>query len=75
MKVSILRAVVVTLSFAAVGLLSLSSSRAADSGSSAQSDPMGGCCGSQTAEAEKAAPPVTCGPGTIARGGQCVGTR
>lgn len=71
MKASLLKVLVVGLSFAAVGLLSLSSSRAADSSSSSQSDPMGGCCGQQPKE-EDTAPPIRCGSGTIARGNTCV---
>jgi hypothetical protein len=72
MKASLLKVLVVTLSFAAVGLLSLSSSRAADSSSSAQTDPMGGCCGQQPAAEDSGPPPVTCGQGTIPRGNTCV---
>jgi hypothetical protein len=69
MKASILKVLVVTMSFAAVGLLSLSSG-AADS-SSSQTDPMGGCCGGQPEQKDEA-PPIRCGSGTIARGNTCV---
>ena len=36
---------------------------------------LSGCSGCMPAaeEAKKAAPPVTCGPGTVAQGNQCVG--
>ena len=70
MKASLLKVLVVTMSFAAVGLLSLSSG-AADSSSSAQTDPMGGCCGG-TPKEEDETPPIRCGQGTIARGNTCV---
>ena len=75
MKLSILRALVVTFSVAAFSLLSLSS-HGADSGSSGSSDPMGGCCGGQSGSSSTPPPPrLTCGPGTIQRGDQCVGTK
>lgn len=36
---------------------------------------LAGCssCGSQEEAKKKAPPPVTCGPGTVAQGSQCVG--
>ena len=33
-----------------------------------------GCSSCSQEKAEKAAPPVTCGRGTVSQGGQCVGT-
>jgi hypothetical protein len=72
---TVIRSLVVAGSVGAVALLALSPSRAADTGSSGSADanPMGACCGQQPGT-EKTPPPVTCGPGTVARGNTCVGT-
>lgn len=73
MKSSLIKAFVLTFSFAAVGLLALSpATRAQDS-----SGGMGACCGTSssgdgTGDQIKAPPKLTCGPGTIESGGQCV---
>jgi hypothetical protein len=77
MKARFLRGAVFALSAAFVGLLALSPSRAADTGSSSSgaSNPMGACCGQQPA-ADTATPPPnpskTCGQGTHLVGTQCV---
>jgi hypothetical protein len=76
MKARFLRAAVFAMSASAVGLLALSPSRAADTGSSgSSSNPMGACCGQQPA-ADTSIPPAnpskTCGTGTHLEGTQCV---
>jgi hypothetical protein len=74
MKSKLLRAMVLAFSTAAVALLALSPSEAADSSSS--SDPMGACCGQQpsTDTGTDLTKPqdMKCGPGTHLEGRYCV---
>lgn len=77
MKSRLLRAMVLAFSTAAVGLLALSPSEAADSSSSSSSsDPMGACCGQQpsTDTGTDLTKPqdMKCGAGTHLEGRFCV---